>query len=341
MEALQTVSRNEQIRSGKTYAEENDLPKDGLSVSEEEYWEKYYNHPGEYVYEWSNGQLEVKPMSDVKGSETYQWFCGILQSYFQTYPVGTALNLHIGFRIALPDKISVRRPDLSVVLNNNPVRIYPDDCRYDGVFDLCVESLSHSSQSEIDRDVEEKRTEYEGMGVREYYILDARGIETVFYRLNHEGRYEDIRPVKGDIIRSEVLPGFQFCISDLYRRPHHEELARDEVCYTYFFPAYKKWMRKLEKARAEQAEKQMLLEKQRAEQEKLRAEQEKLRAEQAEKQMRLEKQRAENAEKQAQNPAKRFIEAARAMLSDGLDTAAVMRYTGLSAVEIAALKDEI
>lgn len=347
MQALQTLSRNDQIRSGQygeTYAEENDLPKDGLAVSEEEYWEKYYNHPGEYVYEWSNGHLEVKPMSDVKGSKTCRWFCGILECYFQTYPVGTMVNLEIGFRIDIPDKKGVRIPDISVVLNDNPVCIYPNDCRYDGVFDMCVESLSYSSQTEIDRDVEEKRTEYEGMGVREYYILDARGFETVFYRLNSAGHYEIFGPMKkNNIIRSEVLPGFQFRISDLYRCPPFEELAEDKVYHTYVFPSYKKVRQQaeLERLRAEQAEKQMLSEKQRAEQEKQRAEQ-------AEKQMLLEKQRAEqekqraeNAEKQAQNAVKQFMETARAMLSNGLDTAAVMRYTGLSADEIAVLRSEI
>ncbi|MDM8551827.1 Uma2 family endonuclease [Desulfobacterales bacterium HSG2] len=354
MEALQTLSRNDQIRTG-TYGEpddENGLSKDGLAVSEEEYWEKYYNDP-DFVYEWNNGYLEVKPMSDQKGSESYQWFCNIMRCYIQTYPVGRISNLEIGFRLSTSKKIEIRRPDLAVVLNDNLVEINDDDCTYQGVFDLCVESLSHSSDSEIIRDTVDKKGEYEGTGVREYYILDARKTETVFYRLNRRGQYQKISPV-GDIIRSGILPGFQFRISDLYRKPSLEELAEDPVYHDYVFPSFKAVKKELalEKQRAEREKQRAEKEKQRAEKEKRRAEREKQRAEKekrrAEKEKRRaekEKQRAEKAEKdllsEKQRVKKQFLEAARNMLASGLDTAAVMSFTGLSAGEIATLKPEI
>ena len=70
-----------------------------------------------------------------------------------------------------------------------------------------------------------------------------------------------------------------------------------------------------------------------------RAEQESRRAEQAEKKMLSESQRAEQESRRAERSENRFVQAARAMLSNGLDIAAVMRYTGLSADEI-GLKDE-
>jgi len=166
MEALQALSRNEQVYLAKyeetlvaeeeTPVAESDAPKDGLAVSEEEYWEKYYHDP-DFVYEWNNGCLEVKPVSDQKGSETYQWFCDILRCYFRTYLAGRIVNLNIGFRMVIPGKTSVRRPDLGVVLKGNPVAINDDDCTYQGIFDLCVESLSHSSLKEITRDTVRKK----------------------------------------------------------------------------------------------------------------------------------------------------------------------------------------
>jgi len=324
METLQALARSDQAYQegypNRISDEADDLPKDGLAVSEEEYWEKYYNHPGEYLYEWNNGYLEVIPMSDVKGSSTHRWFCGILDCYLTTNPVGTVVSHEIGFRIALPRKIGARIPDISVVLNSNPDAIHDDDRRYSGTFDLCVESLSHSAKKEIIRDTVTKKGEYEGMGVGEYYILDARGIETIFYRLNARRRYEKIMPA-GDVIRSRILPGFQFRIADLYSRPSLEELAEDPVYHEYVFPSFREV-----RQRAEEAEKEMRSERQRAEQERQRAEQERQRAEQ-------ERQRAEQAEN-------RFAQAARAMLSSGLDIAAVMKYTGLSADEITALKSE-
>ncbi|MCP4107241.1 MAG: hypothetical protein GY749_17145 [Desulfobacteraceae bacterium] len=119
-------------------------------------------------------------------------------------------------------------------------------------------ALSHSSLKEIKRDTEDKKDEYKGVGVKEYYIIDARGTETAFYRRDRHGNYKHIRPTKGGIIRSGILPGFQFRISDLYTRPSLEELAGDKVYHNYVFPSYKEV-----KQRAEQ-------EKQRAEQEKQR-----------------------------------------------------------------------
>jgi len=227
-------------------------------------------------------------MADIQSSYMYQWFSDILRCYFSTYPVGIIVNLEIGFRLELADKTSIRKPDMGIILNKNSVAANPEDCNYDGIFDMCIESLSYSDIKEIKRDTSAKKKEYEGIGAKEYFILDARGIETVFYRLNSKGKYQKIRAVKKDIIRSEVLEGFQFRISDLYRQPSLKNLAEDEIYCKYVLPFYQDVRKK-----AEHAEKQIILEKQRAEQEKQRAEQEKQRAEHAEKQMILERQRAE------------------------------------------------
>lgn len=259
MDALHALSRNDWESYRESLPVENDVSEDGLAVSEEEYWEKYYNHP-DFSYERNNGILEVRPVADKKGSVTCQWFGQILNCCFQTYPVGSVVNPEIGFRLALTLKTSIRKPDMAVVLDSNPVAIMDDDCNYDGIFDLCVESLSHSSEKEVRRDTKTKRDEYGGAGVREYYILDARGIETVFYRLGRLGLYTRIMPSGGDIIQSGVLPGFQFRISDLYTRPSLEELAQDGVYHGYVFPSYKEV-----KLRAEKAEKLLISERQRAE----------------------------------------------------------------------------
>ncbi|MCP4112360.1 MAG: Uma2 family endonuclease, partial [Desulfobacteraceae bacterium] len=217
-----------------------------------------------------------------------RWFCTVLDCYLTAYPVGTAVSLEIGFRLALPHKTGARIPDLAVVLDSNPVSINDDDRSYYGIFDLCVESLSHSSLKEIKRDTEDKKDEYEGAGVKEYYILDARGTETAFYRRDRHGNYKHIRPAKGGIVRSGILPGFQFRISDLYTRPSLEELAGDKVYHDYVFPSHKEVKQRAEQAeyRAEQAEhraeQEAELRKQEAElrkQESARAEQERLRAE--------------------------------------------------------------
>ncbi|MDM8521778.1 Uma2 family endonuclease [Desulfococcaceae bacterium HSG8] len=256
MEVLQKLS-DDKIRQ-----EIYDSSDDGLAVSEAEYWENFYDD-GDFVYEWNRGYLELKPLSTVGAGRLYQWFLTALSYYFDTFPAGQLITLNIGFRVALPEGVSIRRPDLAMVLYSNPDAIADDDCVYKGTFDLCVESLSYFSQKEIERDTVVKKSEYEGIGVKEYYILDAREKETVFYRLNPGGKYEKIRPDRG-IIRSGILPGFQFRVSDLYRQPPPEEMAEDRVYYKYFLPFYQRGMLHAERHRAEEAEELLIMERQRS-----------------------------------------------------------------------------
>ena len=183
MKTLHALSRTSEEYRNTGFISEDEVSEDGLFVSEEEYWENYYNHP-DFNYEWNNGYLEEKPVTDFKGSEVYQWFLVLLRQFLQEFPLAKMIGLEFGFRLALPRKSSIRKPDLAVVLNTNPIILGDTEFSYKGTFDICIESLSYSKPKEIKRDTVEKKKEYEGIGVREYYILDARNIETAFYRLN-------------------------------------------------------------------------------------------------------------------------------------------------------------
>lgn len=206
--------------------------KDGLAVSEKEYFEKYYEYVRNmgYHYEWNNGYLEEIPVSDSSGFSMYTWFnYKLLREYHSTWPIARIIGLKTGFRLALPDKVTIRRPDLALITNENPIGLNAGKLYYPGIFDICIEVLSDISAKAIERDTVIKKEEYEKIGVREYYLLDAKGIETAFYRLNKQGKYENIEPLDGEIIQSDILPTFQFRISDLYRQPSVKEMTRDEV----------------------------------------------------------------------------------------------------------------
>ena len=151
-----------------------EISEDGLYVSEEEYWEKYYNHP-DFSYEWNNGYLEEKPVADHKSYLIYKWFLKLADEFLTIHPVAKMMGLEFGFRLELPrKKKSVRKPDLAIVLNDNPIILHPDDQSYKGTFDMCIESLSYSKKKDILRDTVEKKKEYESVRVREYCILDTR-----------------------------------------------------------------------------------------------------------------------------------------------------------------------
>jgi len=265
MKTLHTLGKNPEDIAYIGTGEEDIVSEDGRYVSEEEYWEKYYSHP-DFSYEWNNGYLEEKPMTDYRGSQAYQWFIFLLRQFLEEFPTAKMIGLEFGFRLALPHKTSIRKPDLGVVVNSNPIILGDTDFSYKGTFDMCIESLSYSKQKEIIRDTVEKKKEYQGIGVKEYYILDARKEETAFYHLNPKGRYQKIRPVKKDIIQSQVLPGFQFRISDLYKQPSLEEMADDEIYSGFVLPFHRQI-----KLRAEQIESELVSERQRAEQAEQRA----------------------------------------------------------------------
>jgi Uma2 family endonuclease len=217
----------------------------GKAVSEAVYWRDYYEHP-DFTYEWNNGILEEKPMADVRNSAIYRWLLKLLEVYLEVNPIAQLVNLEIGFRLPLPHKTTIRKPDLFAVRHDNPVPLHDLDRNYTGIVDLAIESLSDSTPKEVERDTVHKKSEYQGVGVQEYYILDADNAHMAFYRLAEHGKYVPIAPVAGDVIRSSVLPGFQFRISDLHRQPTLIELAQNPVYQAFVLPEYQ-----AQKARAD------------------------------------------------------------------------------------------
>ena len=159
----------------------------------------------------------------------YDWMVTLLKEYLRVQPLAKIIGLEMGFRLHLPHKIAIRKPDLGVVLSSNPVPLAPRDLSYQGIFDLCLESLSYSKASEVKRDTVLKKREYAKGGVQEYYILDTRGKRTVFYQLTTRGIYQPIPPTADGLIRSQVLPGFQFRLTDLQRQPSLEQMSEDLV----------------------------------------------------------------------------------------------------------------
>ena len=114
-------------------------------------------------------------------------------------------------------------------------------------------------------------------------------VESLFatdYRLNKQGKYEKIKASNGGVIQSEVLPGFQFRIGDLYRRPTPKEMVTDSVYRGFIMLDYQ-----AEKERADFAMQRAYEEALRADEKELKAEEEKRRADE-------EKRRADEAQNQ-------------------------------------------
>ncbi|NEX15517.1 MAG: hypothetical protein C1943_02485 [Halochromatium sp.] len=232
-------------------------PPAGTRVSEADYWAYYYEH--ENGYEWNDGYLEVKPVSDTLTIRVYQWLLRLLQFYLDTHDNAQLTALEMGFRLRLPDKVAIRKPDLGLVLDSNPIPLADLDRSYKGTFDLCVEALSDSTPAEIARDMEQKRREYEAAGVREYYILHHEPRWQRFYRRNAFGLYQPILADAG-VLRSEVVPGLRFRLEDLQRQPGPEAMLEDRVYAPFVLPRWQQERQLLEAERQARQQAEQALE---------------------------------------------------------------------------------
>lgn len=248
-------------------AEQVTIPQFGKNrrVSKAEYWQQYYDHPTSN-YEWNNGYLEEKPVADYANVQLYFWFLELLRSYLRVQPIARTTALEMAFEMIFGTQSSIRKPDLGVVLNSNSIPLKYRDRRYQGIFDLCIESLSDSNKAAIERDTVVKYQEYAQAGIQEYYILDERQRETVFLE-NVGGLYRPLPQMNG-VVQSKVLPGFQFRVEDLYRQPSLVELAIDPVYQGFVLLEYQAErmakQQETQRAERERAEKERLAAKLRA-----------------------------------------------------------------------------
>jgi len=86
-----------------------------------------------------------------------------------------------------------------------------------GVPDLVIEVLSAGTE-QVDRG--EKYLEYAKAGVREYWTDDPDGqsIEVYILRRNVYQLKEKFKP--GEIATSELLPGFEVNVNEVFQSPH-------------------------------------------------------------------------------------------------------------------------
>ena len=205
--------------------------KAGTYVSEETYWDLYYEDK-DYRYEWNNGVLEIKDMPTIEIVHCARWLILIMEQFLEVNPIAQIIFLDIGFRLDLSQKTSVRKPDCAIISNDNPVQPDKRDRSYKGIYDICIEYVSDSKPQYIIKDTVERKREYCQAQVKEYYVIDDINKNTNFYTLDTHGNYEEMTSENG-IIRSTVLPGFQFRIDDLYRQPELMSLIDDPVYQSY------------------------------------------------------------------------------------------------------------
>lgn len=123
---------------------------------------------------------------------------------------------HAPFDVRLPRKskkdediITVVQPDICVVCN--PEILDEKGCL--GAPDLIIEILSPGNSK---KEIKNKYNVYEESGVREYWIVDPTHQTLQVNKLVH-GKYQPQRALTaGDIITTDVLPGFSMDLTDIF-----------------------------------------------------------------------------------------------------------------------------
>lgn len=176
-----------------------------IDISAEDYMRDY----AETFHEWVDGVvIKMAPVS-LRHNNIAGYLRELFRTYFAIKPIGTVIDAPFVMRL---DKVNSRRePDLQVILNTNTGTL--TDTYMDGAADICIEVVSPSNSS---TDYGDKLAEYEAGGVQEYWLIDPRRQEAIFYRLTDNQTYKSVQPVDGNY-STPLLPKSYLTVSTLWQ----------------------------------------------------------------------------------------------------------------------------
>ncbi len=160
--------------------------------------------------EWVDGKVILLSPASNRHQDLSDFLTVILRAYVEAKQLGVVRSAPFQMKVGL----SGREPDLLFVAKEHVERIREN--YLDGPADLVIEIISPESRL---RDRGEKLAEYELAGVREYWLIDPEEKRADFYILGDDGRYDRRRPGPDGRYRSEVLKGFEFDTTWLWRSP--------------------------------------------------------------------------------------------------------------------------
>ena len=147
-------------------------------------------------------QLSMTPAPNTKHQLLSIKISALLYNYLEESNKGVVFNAPTD--VYFEDKRSVIQPDVFVIMNEHK-SIIRDEGVY-GVPDIIFEILSRNRVN----DTFKKKTLYEEVGVKEYFIIDPADKTVVMYALNDEHKYEIIYEIIGKI--ASAILGFSFVI---------------------------------------------------------------------------------------------------------------------------------
>ena len=166
-------------------------------------WEEFLDWCDEGQSEWVDGKGIAYVSNSPLHIRRVKFLGTLLDLYMSVFGLGEVFFDNLLLR--LPTRPSGRMPDI-VVLGRDQLDQVREQWA-DGPALFAAEFLSDES---VERDLFEKRAEFERGGIREYPTIDARPgrREFRYLRLDEDGHYRDVVPDAQGRYHSEALPGF-------------------------------------------------------------------------------------------------------------------------------------
>lgn len=142
----------------------------------------------------------------------FEFLYNLLSPYVQHRKLGRVRGPKTLVRISRhtgrePDLIFVSRDRLDIVRTNFVA----------GAPDLAIEIVSPHDRP---HDLIAKQTEYESVGVREFWLIDQPKKGLKVFDLNDEGLFEQ-RPLEGGVLEAKTVPGFHLQVDWLWSELDH------------------------------------------------------------------------------------------------------------------------
>jgi Uma2 family endonuclease len=159
-----------------------------------------------YLYELARGYIVVSEVPSYAHAVIEAFIRNCFVRHQLDNPDAIHLILHgSSNKLVVPDWESERHPDIAVYLSAPPKGKKDRTMWRTWVPELVIEVVSESSR---DRDYTEKRDEYWTLGVKEYWIVDAK-LQQVLALKRGRSKWTEKTLGPTDTCETKLLPGFR------------------------------------------------------------------------------------------------------------------------------------
>ncbi len=170
--------------------------------------------------EWVDGEVELMSPVSLEHGRLHTFLLSLLHFYVSLKRSGEVYSEP--FQMKTGADLPGRSPDVLFVSKQNRHRLTPT--YLNGPADLVVEIVSAESE---ERDRQQKYSEYERGGVREYWLVDPHKRVAEFYFRGEDGKFAlQMRGERGEY-RSAVVEGLQLQVEWFWDQPPLADIVRE------------------------------------------------------------------------------------------------------------------